>query len=113
MSTPLTALLDVLCLQFGERVLTSEIAREQHGSGESHLPPAWPDAVVLVKSTKEVSDVLAACTQYGVPAIPFGAGSSIEGKFTHRMAGSASTYRQWTRLSRLRQTIWIAPFNAA
>ncbi|MCB1526701.1 MAG: FAD-binding protein [Hyphomicrobiaceae bacterium] len=80
MSTPLTALLDVLCLQFGERVLTSEIAREQHGSGESHLPPAWPDAVVLVKSTKEVSDVLAACTQYGVPAIPFGAGSSIEGQ---------------------------------
>ena len=76
----LTALLNALRLQFSDRLLTSEAAREHHGSGESHLPPAWPDAVVMVTSTQDVSDVLTACTKHGVPVIPFGAGSSIEGQ---------------------------------
>ena len=66
--------------KFGDRLLTSSIEREHHGSGESHLPPAWPDAVVMARSTQEVSEVLVACTKYGVPVIPFGAGSSIEGQ---------------------------------
>ena len=76
----LTELLDTLRLQFFDRLLTSDAAREHHGSGESHLPPAWPDAVVMVTSTQDVSDVLTACTKHGVPVIPFGAGSSIEGQ---------------------------------
>lgn len=76
----LTALLNALRLQFSDRLLTSDAAREHHGSGESHLPPAWPDAVVMVTSTQDVSDVLTACTKHRVPVIPFGAGSSIEGQ---------------------------------
>ena len=63
----LTELLDTLRLQFFDRLLTSDAAREHHGSGESHLPPAWPDAVVMVTSTQDVSDVLTACTKHGVP----------------------------------------------
>lgn len=80
MSDGLPALIEALRSQFGDRLLTSAAAREQHGSGESHLTPAWPDAVVMVQSTQEVSDVLAACTKHQVPVIPFGAGSSIEGQ---------------------------------
>ncbi len=60
--------------------MTSDAAREHHGSGESHLVPQWPDAVVMVQSTAEVSDVLRACNAHGVPVIPFGAGSSLEGQ---------------------------------
>ncbi|PHO03040.1 FAD-binding oxidoreductase [Rhodobacteraceae bacterium 4F10] len=80
MPDSLNNLLTALKPQFADRLLTSDAAREHHGSGESHLPPAWPDAVVMVQSTQEVSDVLAACTRHGVPVIPFGAGSSIEGQ---------------------------------
>ncbi len=80
MTGNLKALLDVLRVQFADRLLTSDAAREQHGSGESHLAPSWPDAVVMVRSTQEASDVLRACTAHGVPVIPFGAGSSIEGQ---------------------------------
>ncbi|MEP3633947.1 MAG: FAD-linked oxidase C-terminal domain-containing protein [Shimia thalassica] len=80
MPDSLNNLLTALKPQFADRLLTSDAAREHHGSGESHLPPAWPDAVVMVQSTEEVSDVLAACTRHGVPVIPFGAGSSIEGQ---------------------------------
>ncbi|WP_372803571.1 FAD-binding oxidoreductase [Paracoccus seriniphilus] len=80
MNEKLNALLAQLQPQFAERLVTSDVMREHHGSGESHLPPAWPDAVVMVRSTQEVSDVLAACSQHRVPVIPFGAGSSIEGQ---------------------------------
>ncbi|GAW35824.1 putative FAD-linked oxidoreductase [Roseovarius sp. A-2] len=80
MRNNLPALLDVLRVQFADRVLSSNAAREQHGSGESHLPAAWPDAVVMAHTTQEVSDVLRACTKHHVPVIPFGAGSSLEGQ---------------------------------
>lgn len=74
------ALLAALRPQFGDRLLTSQAAREHHGKGESHLAPALPDAVIMAKTTQEVSDVLQACTKHGVPVIPFGAGSSLEGQ---------------------------------
>ena len=76
----LPALLDTLKPRFGERLLTSLAAREHHGTGESYLPPALPDAVVMAQTTQEVSVILSACTRFGVPVIPFGAGSSIEGQ---------------------------------
>ncbi len=80
MTDNVNAVLDALRPQFADRLLTSDAAREHHGSGESHLPPRWPDAVVMVRSTQEVCDVLRACTAHRVPVIPFGAGSSIEGQ---------------------------------
>lgn len=39
-----------------------------------------PDAVASVQSTSEVARVLKACNASGVPVVPFGAGSSIEGQ---------------------------------
>ena len=87
MHDDLNALLNALQLQFADRLVTSDAGREHHGSGESHLPPAWPDAVVMVNSTQEVSDVLIACTKHGVPVIPFGAGSSIEGQIHAPLGG--------------------------
>lgn len=74
---------DVIALlrpTFGDRLLISRAAREQHGAGESWLPVALPDAVVMVQSSDEVAHVLATCNAHRVPVIPFGAGSSIEGQ---------------------------------
>jgi len=73
-------LLAELAPHFTDRILTSDAAREHHGSGESHLPAAWPDAVIMAQSTQEVSTILSACTKHNVPVIPFGAGSSLEGQ---------------------------------
>lgn len=78
-----------LLSQFAGRILTSDAAREHHGSGESHLPAAWPDAVIMAQSTEEVSTILAACTAHNIPVIPFGAGSSIEGQI-HAPQGGIS-----------------------
>jgi D-lactate dehydrogenase (cytochrome) len=63
----------------GERVSTSAAVREHHGKDESYFPYAPPDAVVFVKTTEEVRDVVNICRRHRVPMIPYGVGTSLEG----------------------------------
>lgn len=63
----------------GDRLTTSASVRAQHGRDESPLPPAAPDAVVFPRSSAEIAAILKVCTRRGVPVIPFGAGTSLEG----------------------------------
>ena len=74
------ALLDALKARFGDRCSTALVIREQHGRDESAfttVPP--PAAVVFAESTQDVADAVALASQYEVPVIPFGVGSSLEG----------------------------------
>ena len=43
------------------------------------FPYALPDAVVFVKTTEEVRDVVNICRRHRVPMIPYGVGTSLEG----------------------------------
>jgi D-lactate dehydrogenase (cytochrome) len=52
---------------------------EQHGADLSYHEPHLPDAVVYPESTEEVAAVLAYANEAGVPVVPFGAGTSLEG----------------------------------
>jgi D-lactate dehydrogenase (cytochrome) len=63
----------------GERVSTSAAVREHHGKDESYFPYALPDAVVYVKTTEEVREVVNICRRHCVPMIPYGVGTSLEG----------------------------------
>ena len=63
----------------GERVSTSAAVREHHGKDESYFPYAPPDAVVFVKNTEEIRDVVDICRRHRVPMIPYGVGTSLEG----------------------------------
>src|SRR6187399_121854 len=63
----------------GERVSTSAAVREHHGKDESYFPYALPDAVVFLKTTEEVRDVVNICRRHRVPMIPYGVGTSLEG----------------------------------
>ncbi len=74
------ALLTTLKSRFAERCSTALVVREQHGRDESAfttVPP--PAAVVYALSTQEVAEVVTLASQYRVPVIPFGVGSSLEG----------------------------------
>ncbi|MCG7362914.1 FAD-binding protein [Roseomonas sp. ACRSG] len=73
--TVIAALRDFL----GERLSTNASIREQHAKGEDANPPVLPDAVAFVESTEEVSRVMRLCNTHGVPVVPFGAGTSLEG----------------------------------
>ncbi len=67
---------------FGERLNLGEAMRAQHGASETHFPIMLPDAVVFPHSTEEVVALVKACTRAGVPIVPFGAGTSVEGNTT-------------------------------
>jgi D-lactate dehydrogenase (cytochrome) len=63
----------------GDRCSTAPADRDHHGHGESFHPTFPPDAVCYVTSTDEVSSIVPRCRAYGVPVIPYGAGTSLEG----------------------------------
>lgn len=71
--------LGVLRQRFGERLITSQAVREQHAHTTTWLPNEAPDGVIFAESTEEVSEIVKVCATYGVPVIPFGTGTSLEG----------------------------------
>ena len=73
------ALIDALKARFGANCSTAMAVREQHGRDESSFQSPPPAAVVFAESTQDVSDAVKLASQYEVPVIPFGIGSSLEG----------------------------------
>ena len=68
-----------LAEHFGPRFSCGESTRLQHGRDESVHEPLLPDGVVMAESTAEVALVVRLCAEHGVPVIPYGVGSSVEG----------------------------------
>jgi len=66
----------------GERMTTNSALREQHSHGEDYQPHVLPDAVAFIERGEEAARVLALCHQNGVPVVPFGGGTSLEGHVT-------------------------------
>ena len=63
----------------GDRVSTAEAVRDHHGKSEGPYPSQPPDAVCFAETTEEVSAIVRLCAYEGVPVIPFGTGTSLEG----------------------------------
>ena len=82
MSRPADAVIAAARDFLGERLTTNPSLREQHGHGEDAYSPVPPDAVAFVETSEEVARLLALCHAHGVPAIAFGAGTSLEGHVT-------------------------------
>jgi D-lactate dehydrogenase (cytochrome) len=97
--TPLPAkFLAELQAQFGDRFSTAVAVCEQHGKDESAHPIAPPDAVVFALTTAEVAVIVKHCAAHGVPAIPFGIGSSVEG---HVLAVEGGVCIDMSRMNRI------------
>jgi D-lactate dehydrogenase (cytochrome) len=62
-----------------QRVNDGESVLDQHAADFSYHPAHRPDVVVFPESTAEVSAVLAYADGAGVPVVPFGAATSLEG----------------------------------
>jgi D-lactate dehydrogenase (cytochrome) len=63
----------------GERVTNARSALESHGGSEAYHLPQPPDLVAYPESTDEVSRIVRICATRGMPIVPFGAGTSLEG----------------------------------
>ena len=73
------ALIDALKARFGASCSTALVVREQHGRDESSFEAPPPAAVIFAGTTQDVADAVKLSSQYSVPVIPFGVGSSLEG----------------------------------
>ena len=92
------AMLEALKARFGDRCSTARAVREQHGRDESPFDVPPPEAVVFCESTEEVAEVVRLASAHGVPVIPYGAGSSLEG---HLLAVQGGVSIDLSRMNRV------------
>ena len=60
-----------LTAAFGNRVVTSQAVREQHGNTVTWIANQPPDAVVFPQNTEEVQQIVRICAENGVAVIPY------------------------------------------
>ena len=94
------ALLEVLPDE--QRVVDGDSVLDQHGRDFSLHAPRRPDVVVFPESTDEVARVLAFASAEGVPVVPFGAGTSLEGHVIPVAGGISLSLIRMNRLLTLR-----------
>ena len=74
-----THAIGLLADEFKGRLVTSDAVCAQHTHTTTWIPEQRPDAVVFVESTSEVAKIVKVCSEFEVPIIPYGVGSSLEG----------------------------------
>src|SRR6187401_2116741 len=87
-----------LTTAFGNRVVTSQAVREQHGNTVTWIANQPPDVVVFPQSTGDVQDAVRICTQHKVPVIPYGTGTSLEGHINAPLGGVSIDFRDMNRV---------------
>jgi D-lactate dehydrogenase (cytochrome) len=93
--------IEVLKQRFGDRLSTAAAVREQHGHDESYHPVEPPDAVCFAQSTEDVVAAVEICARYGMPMIPFGTGTSLEGHVAARQGGLSIDLGQMNQVLRV------------
>ena len=87
-----------LTAAFGNRVVTSQAVREQHGNTVTWIANQPPDAVVYPQNTEEVQQIVRICAANGVAVIPFGVGTSLEGHVNAPIGGVSIDFRDMNRI---------------
>jgi D-lactate dehydrogenase (cytochrome) len=92
------AAIGALAARFGNRLVTSQAVREQHGNILTWIANQPPDAVVFPQSTDDVQDAVRICAQHQVPVVPFGTGTSLEGHINAPFGGVTLDFRDMNRI---------------
>jgi D-lactate dehydrogenase (cytochrome) len=92
------AVIAALTAAFGNRVVTSQAVREQHGNTVTWIVNQPPDAVVYPQSTEEVQQIVRICSANRVPVIPFGVGTSLEGHVNAPRGGVSIDFRDMNKV---------------
>jgi D-lactate dehydrogenase (cytochrome) len=87
-----------LTAAFGNRVVTSQAVREQHGNTLTWVPNQPPDAVVFPQTTEDVQRIVRVCAAHGVPVIAFGTGTSLEGHVNAPFGGVSIDFRDMNKV---------------
>jgi D-lactate dehydrogenase (cytochrome) len=87
-----------LAAKFGNQLVTSLAVRQQHANTVSWIDNEPPDAVVFPRAAGEVQEIVRICAANGVPIIPFGAGTSVEGHVNAPYGGVSIDFRDMNRI---------------
>src|SRR5580704_2055497 len=87
----------------GDRISTSSGLREHHSHGQDTQPPVLPDAVAFVETSEEAGRLLALCNSGGIPVVPYGTGTSLEGHVTPVRGGISLDLTRMTRVLEVNQ----------
>jgi len=94
----IAAAITALTAAFGNRVVTSQAVREQHGTTLTWVPNQPPDVVIYPQSTGDVQTIVRICAANGAPVIPFGVGTSLEGHVNAPLGGVSIDFRDMNKM---------------
>jgi D-lactate dehydrogenase (cytochrome) len=92
------ATLAALAAKFGNRLVTSAAVREQHANTTTWVENQPADAVIFPQTVEDVQDVVRICAAHGMPVIPFGTGTSLEGQINAPFGGVCIDVRDMSRV---------------
>jgi D-lactate dehydrogenase (cytochrome) len=93
-----SAALAALAQRLGERVSVAPAIREQHGNTTTWVANQPPDVVAFPSSAEEVRAIVHICAAHGLPVIPFGVGTSLEGQVNAPFGGVSIDFRDMNRV---------------
>jgi D-lactate dehydrogenase (cytochrome) len=94
----LASTLEALAARFGNRLITSQAVREQHGHTTTWIANAPPDAVLFAEDRQDVIDAVRICAKHDAPIVPFGTGSSLEGHVNALFGGLSIDFSRMNRV---------------
>ena len=94
----IAAAVSELTAAFGNRLVTSQAVRQQHGHTTTWHHNEPPDAVVFPQSTQDVQQIVRICARHAVPVIAFGTGTSLEGHVNAPFGGVSIDVRDMNRV---------------
>src|SRR6204780_5379218 len=87
-----------LAASVGNRLVTAQAVREQHGNTLTWIGNQPPDAVVFPQSTEEVQRIVRLCAAERVPVIAFGTGTSLQGQVNAPRGGICLDFRDMNKV---------------
>ncbi|MGB6502133.1 MAG: FAD-binding protein, partial [Xanthobacteraceae bacterium] len=92
------AVIAALAARYGNRLVTSQAVREQHGHTTTWIANQPPDAVVFPQATEEVQEIVRLCARHRMPVVAFGTGTSLEGQVNAPRGGICLDFRDMNRV---------------
>jgi FAD/FMN-containing dehydrogenase len=93
-----SAVLPQLRALLGERATDSAAVVREHGRSEAYHAAHPPDLVCFPQTTQEVAQIVRICAAHGMPIVPFGAGTSLEGNVAAIRGGVCIAFAQMKRV---------------
>ncbi len=103
MGAPVSAETAVVRLNeiIGARATIARGVLDDHGRSEAYHASRPPDVVVFPETTQEVAEIVKLCGELGMPVVPFGAGTSLEGNAASVAGGVCIDFARMNRVLRV------------